>query len=101
MGVYIPDVKMPKDCKSCMFSGFGGILNELTVCSFTGIGKELMNYGERFNDCPLIEISIPHGRLVDEKELKKKLNYYGFRAPDMTIHELIEDELTTVIEAEE
>ena len=41
----------------------------------------------------------PHGRLVSVDEVQKKMSYYGFHAIDMTIHEFIEDELTTILEA--
>ena len=50
--------------------------------------------------CPII-CSLPegHGRLVDADEAMEKLIHYGFRAIDMTVHEYIEDEITTIVPA--
>ena len=38
-----------------------------------------------------------YGKLVDANECKEKILKYGFRAPDMTVTEFVEDMLTTVI----
>ena len=35
-------------------------------------------------------------RLVDPSQVGKLMKYYGFSAPDMTITEFVEDELTTI-----
>lgn len=35
-------------------------------------------------------------RLVDKSEVEELMKCYGFHAPDMTITEFIEDELTTI-----
>lgn len=56
--------------------------------------------GERIHSIHTWAIELPpHGRLVSADEVQKKMSYYGFHAIDMTIHEFIEDELTTVLEA--
>ena len=62
-GVYIKGIKMPKDCRSCRFSGFGGIRNELNVCMFTGQSQPTLS-PECMSECPLIPIP-DHGRLID------------------------------------
>lgn len=36
-----------------------------------------------------------HGKLVDANECNEKMIKYGFRAPDMTVTEFVEDVLTT------
>lgn len=46
------------------------------------------------------ELPDKHGALVDLAEVKEKLLKYGFSAPDMTISEFVEDELSTIVEAE-
>ena len=35
-------------------------------------------------------------RLIDADKLRDKMHKYGFIAPDMTVHEFVEDELPTV-----
>ena len=50
MGVYIKRMKMPKNCNSC----FLDIYDRQTYCR--NGEKEL---------CPLIEVKVPHGRLID------------------------------------
>lgn len=42
-----------------------------------------------------------HGRLVDANEVENQLNQYGFKAPDMTVTEFVEDCLETIVEPEE
>ena len=48
MSVLIKGMEKPKSCESCPFEDFGG-------CMFR-VQKE---------DCPLVEIPTPHGRLID------------------------------------
>lgn len=51
--------------------------------------------------CPIVgELPDKHGALVDIAEVKEKLLKYGFSAPDMTISEFVEDELTILVQAE-
>lgn len=53
------------------------------------------------NGYPSIEVPEPHGELVDIREVRDKMIKYGFTAPDMTVTEFVEDELTAVLEASE
>ena len=71
MGIYLPNMEMPKDCNHCRFSGFGGLRNERIVCMFTG-SNDYLNQQERFSDCPLIEV-LPHGDLIDRDALCKHI----------------------------
>lgn len=48
-----------------------------------------------------VAVKEKHGRLVDANEVKEQLIKYGFKAPDMTVTEFVEDCLETIIEAEE
>ena len=94
-------MEMPKACswiengekKKCPISEWGG------ACAITKQFK--MPDGCRPSWCPII-CSLPegHGRLVDADEAMEKLIHYGFRAIDMTVHECIEDEITTIVPAE-
>ena len=66
-------------------------------------------YGSLVNDCrivrpkvedyPSIEIPEQNGKLVNIREVRDKMIKYGFTAPDMTVTEFVEDELTAVLEA--
>lgn len=81
MGVYIPGIQMPKSCGMCpcILYGMGDIFCCITKERVLDVRKQLDN-------CPLIEVAEPHGRLVDEN-VAKVTSEYGFVAP-------------TVIEAE-
>jgi len=57
MGVYIPRAVKPTDCEYCLFNTRGG------KCYLTA-------HDLTINDCPLIEIPTPHGRLIDADKLK-------------------------------
>ena len=48
---------------------------------------------------PSIEIPEQNGKLVNIREVRDKMIKYGFTAPDMTVTEFVEDELTAVLEA--
>lgn len=67
MSVIVKGMKMPKNCTTCRFSGFGGLKNERIVCMFTGT-NDYLNQQERFDDCPLVEVP-PHGDLIDRSKL--------------------------------
>lgn len=60
MGIYIKGVKKPLNCNECFFWG---------KCPY--IAKEINNsniwlFEElKSDDCPIIEVSVPHGDLVD------------------------------------
>ena len=69
MGVYIPDLKMPKDCIGCMS-------NEKTahLCSqeeHQQIIQMIIRHGGNYKNpnCKLVEIPTPHGRLIDAEWL--------------------------------
>lgn len=69
MGIYLPNMTMPVDCKECPFAGRGKVAGiiELIVCELTnGYRATLIN--GRMESCPLIELP-PHGRLIDADAL--------------------------------
>ena len=83
MSAVVKDLSMVDRCRKCL-------LNELDWERCYGL-----------QGCPIIcELPDTHGNLVDVNEVKEKLIQYGFTAPDMTVTEFIEDELTVVVEAE-
>ena len=86
MGVYIKGMKKPKECTACP-SG-------LSVC----IGCDAFFTGNRprgrvREDCPIVEVTEPHGRLIDVT----KIPYLECADPEVA--ELVGEALT-VIEAE-
>lgn len=113
MSVLIKGLKMPTNCKSCRFHGFGGIRDELNVCMFTG-QSQLTLSPDRMSECPLIEIP-PHGDLIDRDALAKCLGItdmdcykcawgnHGFCGRGGDFNDACEaiEEAPTVIEAEE
>lgn len=66
MSVFIKGMEMPENCSRCDFIK----LNAAVRCFlFTGING-------RAKDCPLVEISTPHGRLIDGDKLLDKMSNY-------------------------
>lgn len=80
MGVYVKGLEMPKVCAVCPFwetrydpgyynyehcKALGRIFNER--------GRDISPYEEKFDDCPLIEIPTPHGRMIDADALFKAM----------------------------
>jgi len=68
MGVYIPNMEKPIDCEMCPFADSIGSFIPHT-CGLTNI---TLNNDFARMDCPLIEIPTPHGRLIDENDVKAK-----------------------------
>lgn len=61
MSIIIKGMDMPKSCGECkFFSGLGYGFH----CFLNG--KHITFIGEIQDDCPLIEIPTPHGRLIDD-----------------------------------
>ena len=55
--IMIEGMTMPEHCKECRFRGFGGVYNEIEVCSLNG--KNRPHGANRMKDCPLVEIPDP------------------------------------------
>lgn len=85
MSILIKGMYKPKVCAKCPFwemrydSGYyqyehckalGKIFNERSM--------EIDPFEERFNDCPIIEIPIPHGRLIDANKLEAMMYHEAF-----------------------
>lgn len=88
MGIYIPGMKMPKDCRECPL--FGYTAEDDFMC--------LIQDGE--DACPLIELP-PHGRLIDADALKKQAGEFcdpmGF-IPGVAVEDI--DDAPTIISAD-
>jgi len=105
MGVYIPNMEKPKDCKNCQWHLDFYIEDEQVggLCTIT-------EKDDKENTCPLIEIPTPHGRLIDENDVKAKcVNEVFDKMGTVAITETyfgdewVDDicDIPTIIEAEE
>ena len=62
MSVFIPGMEMPKDCDHC---------DLYSDCWCFALGPDWRKAynrpfaGKRLDDCPLVEVKTPHGRLID------------------------------------
>lgn len=101
MSILIKGMEMPTNCADCPLN------YDQMACGVTGTGwwsdsMVLLNfdsYKERLQDCPLISIPTPHGRLIDADELANKTFYSTTGAPYITYKTFCN--APTVIEAEE
>ena len=103
MSVLIKGIKMPKNCTICRFCAPEADPENGEMCMATGKYVPPCST-ERLEECPLVEIPTPHGRLIDEKQIP----YIDLNA-DMpqskvrvwtTFKDKI-DRVPTIIEAEE
>ena len=69
MGVYIKGAMMPKDCETCF------ILNSCQHRHYEILEDEY-GYITKLvkEDCPLVEVAEPHGRLIDADEIITQMN---------------------------
>ena len=62
MSIIIKGMDMPKSCRTCPLNSAPP--NGCLIWTINDIRKDKRN-----NDCPLVEIPTPHGRLIDKDEL--------------------------------
>ena len=102
MGVYIKNMKMPKNCLTCKLAGDGSDSKYIWDCPFTEF-EYTREEGEtgRLDECPLVEVPTPHGRLVDADALQCKVDDIGLGYYEVLgVTEDTVDDAPTVIEAE-
>lgn len=100
MSVLVKGWSIPTDgCCGCYF-------RTGKYCGILGRNERVLEYAERFtrpDNCPLVEVPTPHGKLVDADAFKKeneRLLHCDFPyLSETTLEELIDAE-ATVIEAE-
>lgn len=69
MGVYIPNMKKPKDCEVCPFFILDGAVTDdnkwvsYSVCDLLG---KTIGDADMLNDCPLIEIAEPTETIIHD-----------------------------------
>lgn len=100
MSILIKGMEKPKDCGICPFE-FDGWPDEWEMhCKL--LDRQVGYFGKKLNmpqNCPLIEVPTPHGRLIDADRLKRQVEGRLWKARDKFV-ELI-DNAPTIIEAEE
>ena len=92
MSVLVKGMEMPKDCNNCPC--FEREWFDDDIVGFCKAVKVWIETYERLLNCPLIEISTPHGRLIDADKLARDTIYNKY------ITETILSDAPTVIEAE-
>ena len=105
MSILIKGMEMPKACEWCSFIS--------TFTTESGLGCrcevekfEFWDYSKRQENCPLVEVPTPHGRLIDADELKKKLEKHREMCGDIELAHGIDEAIrilentTIIIEAE-
>jgi hypothetical protein len=77
MSAIVKGMEMPKNCMSCPFPAVG--VDAYYCHCPTQDGKEYdFKYADTIPDtCPLVEISTPHGRLIDADVLKRSAHLDG------------------------
>ena len=73
MGIYLKNMKKPKDCMSCAFHHMVG---QYHYCWAFKHHTYMDNNWDINKKCPLIEIK-SHGRLIDADEILMKNEYIG------------------------
>ena len=80
MSILIKSMEMPKGCITCMFKS-ESLFNRTMWCEW--LDDPLGDYTKcdeewRHPDCPLVEVSTPHGRLIDGDELRAFMYHHAF-----------------------
>ena len=94
MSVLIKGMEMPENCDKCRFQSELRLYCDAMPYNFCGNTDDI----ERPDWCPLVEVKIPHGRLIDADELANKTFYNPISAPYITYKTFCN--APTVIEAE-
>ena len=101
MSILIKGMEMPKACEWCSF------ISTFTTESGLGCRCEVENfefwdYSKRQENCPLVEVPTPHGRLIDADRLLavlKSMASTNESVPTTAVLELI-DHQPVVLKAE-
>lgn len=111
MSVIVSGLEMPTNCLQCSFVR---IVNNHYYCGCNAncmlgeyVGEYLEGVG-RHEGCPLVELPVGHGRLIEANSLKETLDYYireaGWDAKTNRVLGWVKDEFIdserTIVEAE-
>lgn len=72
MSVIIKGMKMPKNCAECFVAW------ERCHRTIEWYKNNPQYYDIRHEDCPLVEVPAPHGRLIDADELRHTMYHQAF-----------------------
>ena len=94
MSVLVKGMEMPKNCYVCEFITFDGGW----ICK--RLKRKIINVGNcnpKDKNCPLVEVSVPHGRLIDGDAIRANYSaydclYYIYGVPTVIEAEWGEDE---------
>lgn len=98
MSILIRGMEMPQNCYDCPFirASWG---NDYYCAKGKGCEGSLASiFIGRMDNCPLVEIPTPHGRLIDADKLANETFYGATSAPYITYWKFMN--APTVIEAE-
>ena len=109
MSVLVKGMKMPERCEGCLMYRHNAEY-DYAYCCISSVN--VLGHGNaRLNNCPLVEVPTPHGRLIDAADLLKTIaeNAYlvkhGYNEIEygMTCFGIMQaiSEQPTIIEAEE
>lgn len=70
MGIYIKGMEMPETCDDCPFPYVSASYDKYMECPLSKCEPTAL---KRNDDCPLVEVPTPHGRLVDADALVEDL----------------------------
>lgn len=73
MSILIKGMEMPKDCTRCFFRDGPWCSAKMRM----PVGYESI-HDIRNEDCPLVDVPTPHGKLVDADELRRKMYREAF-----------------------
>lgn len=106
MAVYIRGMKMPRSCSVCDFLEYaGGDYQPWVACRLTE--ETLEDPNSRGDECPLVEVKEPHGRLIDADAIIQQAQKYEDEGNTFCLdsaEELdfyLDDEAPTIIERSE
>ena len=100
VAILIKNMEMPKTCSDCPID------YDFVCCQFfdkSWVAMGFDNTEGRHLDCPLVELTKPHGRLIDADELKNKYSGWYNMIDGKSIRAVQAKEIDwmpTVIEAE-
>lgn len=97
MSVFIKGMDKPKNCRVCDFNSSD------CFCKINH-GKIDRDFWDCDKECPIVEVSAPHGRLIDADKIIKAMNEMKVEGEVFVTAveyvKLIVGDATTVIEAE-
>ena len=104
MSILIRGMEMPNNCSDCKLERwdenyYGDEFNHRCSLIYKGYTSKV-RFTDRRNDCPLIEVPTPHGRLIDADELEKDAEWSDYYDEYIAYSEYQIGHAPTIIEAE-